>query len=174
MPTLKNSPVTRVPEHFLVDFSARYAGGLGSKAISVFAPPGPSDGDLMYIAGQHYADPVKFQNMLGAFFPSGVPTPATYSLAKMQQYIHDAGDGKIQFAYDESDHTSNNMTLTAMPFNAKPVYSAYLFRGILLKYPAITEFHFYKAIDSGVFTVAIAAVNGSQILYTGELSELYP
>jgi len=143
------------------------------------APP-PAETDLMIIAGEHSITQSAFENMVGIFFhPNTIPDPKVVSLAKINEYIKTPGIAKFQFSYDDTNTDDNFMTITLIPGIDKIVsvnYSSYLFQGILLLYPnLITEFHFYKAIDSVGGTVAIAAVDAnSNVLYLGELSELYP
>lgn len=137
----------------------------------------PSDDMLKVIAGQHSITQNEFETIVGKFFfPDVVPAPEVRSFAEMGALIQQAGCEKIIFDYDESDNTSNAMkTYAGVSHPTLPFYSAHLFRGIKLLYPGkITEFHFYKAIDNGNYTVAIVAVNGNDVLYLGELSELYP
>ena len=177
-----------VPEHHCVDFSERYpvneAGllvGFRDYVLSAEHPSGAVVDDppnLALIAGQHSITQLKFQSMVGAFFhPFPVPSPEVRLLAEMDQIIIDAANtGKIEFTYDELNKTTNDMDIEGQPLQAIPVYSAYLFRGIFqVTNEAVVKYHFYKAIDNGKFTVAIVALNATNnVLYLGELSELYP
>jgi hypothetical protein len=137
----------------------------------------------MFLAWQHSIDEVALGNMVGEyFFPKSVPIPEIRYMepkpgrTTMQDIITKAGTGKILFDYDENDAIRDSNSMTIEPeTNVKPFYSAYLFKGILLLAPLTKEFHFYRAIDNGKFTVAIVAVGANDmVLYAGELSEFYP
>lgn len=77
-------------------------------------------------------------------------------------------------------------TASALNKDTEVDYSMVLFRGIRRLYPATTEFHFYKAKrcveQGGVMTekddIVFKAVNAStvpeEILYYGDLSDLFP
>lgn len=137
----------------------------------------PSDPILMFIAGQHSITQGKFEDIVGEFFyPNQVPEAVVLSLAQMDQIIQAVSNNKILFQYNEWDRTSNDIDIS--PSQAIDVfYSRYLFMGIKLLYPnQIKEFHFYRAIDNQNFTVAIVAVgnDNNNVLYLGELSELFP
>ncbi len=177
-----------VPEHHYVDFKGRYPAkedgllvGFRDYVLSAEHPSGAVTDDppnLALIAGQHSITQLKFQSMVGAYFhPFPVPSPEVRLLAEMNQIILDAANtGKINFEYDELNKTTNDMTIVGEPAQVIPVFSAYLFRGInQITNNDVVKFHFYKAIDNGKFTVAIVALNATNnVLYLGELSELYP